>query len=199
MQSDNVAVFKNTTTGQLVERPYGHFYSLMPTTTHPVLADAGLADSTGYLNVDPTTLQHKTYDNIFGLGDVNNVPTTKSFYGGLSQVAVLRHNIERKLNGLSLNAKYDGYAKVSLYTSPHSIANVEHKYGGEEVSFSTDGFASSLRHKLYSMTGKHNHENILKFKNWGPPNYKFKKSFTGGEGVPAAAAPAELVPEKKTA
>jgi sulfide:quinone oxidoreductase len=194
-----VAVFKNSKTGELVERQYGHFYSLMPTTTHPVLSEAGLADSTGYLHVDAATLQHKTYDNIFGLGDVTNVPTTKSFYGGLSQVAVLRHNIERRLNGLSLNAKYDGYSKTALYTSPHSIANVEHKYGSEEVSFSADGFSSSLRHKLYSMTGKHSHENILKFKNWGPPYYKFKKNFPGGESVPAAVTPADLVPEKKSA
>ena len=194
-----MAVFKNNKNGELVERQYGHFYSLIPTTTHSVLAESGLVDSTGFLNVEATTLQHKTYDNIFGLGDVTNVPTTKSFYGGLSQVAVLRNNIERKLNGLSLNAKYDGYSKTSLYTSPHSIANVEHKYGGEELSFSTDAFSSSLRHKLYSLTGKHNHENILKFKNWGPPYYKFKKTFSGGESVPAAAAPADLVPEKKSA
>lgn len=116
-----------------------------------------MADSTGYLDVDPNTLQHKKYSNIFGLGDVTNVPTTKSFYGGLNQVSVLRHNIERKLNGLSLNAKYDGYSKTILYTSPSSIANIEHKYGGEEVSFSTDSFSSSIRHTLYSMTGKHNH------------------------------------------
>jgi sulfide:quinone oxidoreductase len=126
-----VAVFKNTHTGQLSERPYGHFYSLFPTTTHDILADAGLSDSTGYLDVDHATLQHKKYDNIFGLGDVINAPTTKSFYGGLSQVAVVRHNLQRKLNGLSLNAKYDGYAKVALYTSPHSLANIEHKYGGQ--------------------------------------------------------------------
>jgi len=65
----------------------------MPTTTHSLLADAGLADSTGYLDVNPETLQHIKYDNIFGIGDVNNVPTTKSFYGGLAQVAVVRHNV----------------------------------------------------------------------------------------------------------
>jgi sulfide:quinone oxidoreductase len=194
-----VAVFKNTTTGQLVERPYGHFYSLVPTTTHSILSDAGLADSTGYLDVDPFTLQHKNYDNIFGLGDVINAPTTKSFYGGLNQVAVLRNNVERKLNGLSLNAKYDGYAKAALNLNPHAVANVEHSYGGQEISFSTDGFSSSLQHKLYSMTGKHNHENILKFKNWGPPYYKIKKSFPASEGVPAASAPSELAPEKKSA
>lgn len=108
------------------------------------------------------------------------MPTTKSFEGGLAQVAVVRHNVERRLNGLSLNAKYDGYTKLSLYTSPSSIANIEHKYEGKEVSFSTDKLASSLRYILYSITGKHRHENILKFKNWGPPYYKFKKTFEVG-------------------
>lgn len=114
-------------------------------------------------------------------------------------MAVVRNNVERRLNGLSLNAKYDGYTKLSLYTSPSSIANIEHKYGGQEVAYSTDGLGSSLRHTLYSMTGKHNHENILKFKNWGPPNYKFKKSFEGGESVPSVSASSALQPEKKTA
>lgn len=170
----------------------------MPTTTHPLLAEAGLSDLTGYLNVNPETLQHKTYSNIFGVGDVLNVPTTKSFYGGLAQVAVVRHNLERKLNGLSLNAKYDGYTKVDFPLSNTSIANIEHKYGGQEVSFSTDGFASSLRFTLYNMKGKHNAEHIYKFKNWGPPYYKWKKSFQGGDSAPASA-PAELTPEKRTA
>jgi sulfide:quinone oxidoreductase len=160
----------------------------MPTTTHSNLTEAGLADSTGFLDVDPYTLQHKTYDNIFGLGDVNNVPTSKTFYGGLAQVAVLRNNIERKLNGLAFNAKYDGYSKVSFFTGPSAIANIEHKYGGQEVSVSTDSLSSSLRYKLYSMTGKHNAEHIYKFKNWGPPYYKFKKTFEGGETTSKAAS-----------
>ena len=46
------------------------------------------------------------YDNIFGLGDCTNVPTTKTFYAGFDQVSVLRHNIERRLNGHDMNAKY---------------------------------------------------------------------------------------------
>lgn len=65
----------------------------MPYTYHSVLSEAGLADSTGLLNVNPRTLQHVKYDNIFGLGDVTNVPTTKTFYGGFSQVHVLRNNL----------------------------------------------------------------------------------------------------------
>lgn len=107
-QDSNIGVFKNLSTGQTVERLYGSLYSLMPVTTHSNLVQAGLSDSTGYLNVKKDTLQHVKYDNIFGIGDVNNVATTKTFYGGLNQVAVVRNNIERRLNGLSLNAAYDG-------------------------------------------------------------------------------------------
>lgn len=129
-KNDNVAVFRDDRSGQLVEKPYGYFYSLMPTTTHSLLSDAGLADSTGYLDVNPETLQHTQYNNIFGLGDVINAPTTKSFYGGLSQVAVVRHNVERKLNGLSMNARYDGHSKISLPNGPSALANVEHAYNG---------------------------------------------------------------------
>ncbi len=67
------ATFKNNKTGETKSRPYGNFYSLMPYTYHSILSDAGLADSTGLLNVNPRTLQHAKYDNIFGLGDVTNV------------------------------------------------------------------------------------------------------------------------------
>lgn len=96
---------------------------------------------------------------------------------------------------MSLNAKYDGYAKASLYTGPGSIANVEHKYGGEEISFSTDGFSSKVRASLH---GKHAVENILKFKNWGPPYYKLKKTFEGGDLTLQNVA-SKLTPEKKSA
>lgn len=81
---------------------------MIPAITDKVLSDAGLADSNGLLDVDPYTLQHKKYDNIFGLGDVVNVPTTKTFYAGLNQLHVVRHNLERRINGLEPNAKYDG-------------------------------------------------------------------------------------------
>lgn len=58
--------------------------------------------------MDPYTLQHVKYDNIFGFGDVVNVPTTKTFHAGFNQLSVVRHNVERRLNGLEPNAHYDG-------------------------------------------------------------------------------------------
>jgi len=65
------------------------------------LVDAGLAseESNNLLDVDIQTLKHKKYDNIFGLGDCANLPTTKGFWGGFYQVHVVRNNLERSLKG----------------------------------------------------------------------------------------------------
>ena len=172
----------------------------MPATTHSNLTEAGLADNTGFLDVNPETLQHRKYDNIFGLGDVLNVPTTKTFYGGVNQMHVVRKNLIRRLNGLPLNATYNGYAKAALPTSSGGIATLEHNYNGEGLNFSTDAFSTALNFKLYSMKGKNNHENVLKFKGNDKHKYTWDKWFAKEEGgVAKSSAPAELQPHKKTA
>lgn len=152
----------------------------MPYTYHSVLSEAGLADKTGLLNVNPRTLQHAKYDNIFGLGDVTNVPTTKTFYSGVAQVHVLRNNIERKLNGLSLNAEYDGHTEAPLFVDQDKIAWVSHLYDGVEQSFDTSSFSTSLRYKIHQ---KSLVPNILKKKSWGPPYYYLKKTFEGAKSA----------------
>ena len=169
----------------------------MPYTYHSVLSEAGLADSTGLLNVNPRNLQHVKYDNIFGLGDVTNVPTTKTFWGGLSQVHVLRNNLEKKLNGLPMNAEYNGHSEAPLYLDQNQVTWVSHLYNGVEESFDTSSTTASWKYKLHSKFGKSAVAEVLKFKNWGPPFYKWKKTFEGGASTPAAAA--NLHPEKKTA
>lgn len=169
----------------------------MPYTYHSVLSEASLADSTGLLNVNPKSLQHVKYDNIFGLGDVTNVPTTKTFYSGVAQLNVLRNNIQKKLNGLPLNAQYDGYTEAPLYVDQDKIVWVSHLYNGVEQSFDTSSFTSSLRYKIHTKFGKHEQPNILKFKNWGPPYYKMMKKFE--EGAFARISSSALHPKQKTA
>lgn len=69
-------------TGALVTKKYNSLYSLMPTKPHQNLVESGLAhkDSNYLLDVDHETLQHKKYKNIFGIGDVCNLPTSKTFW-----------------------------------------------------------------------------------------------------------------------
>ena len=58
--------------GELVERPYNNFYSLLEAKADPILAEAGLAANNGLLDVDHQTLQHRRYNNIFGL-QIHNI------------------------------------------------------------------------------------------------------------------------------
>lgn len=44
--------------------------------------------------MDINTLQHNKYKNVFGLGDVCNLPTAKTAAAIFSQTPVLVHNIQ---------------------------------------------------------------------------------------------------------
>jgi len=72
----------------------------MPAQPYSIVAESGLADSNGFIDVNPYTLQHKRYNNIFGFGDAANLPTSKNFMAGFNQLHVVRNNVERQLNGL---------------------------------------------------------------------------------------------------
>lgn len=111
------------------------------------MSNAGLADGNGLLDVDRFTLQHTKYDNIFGFGDVVNVPTTKTFHAGFNQLSVVRHNVERKLNGLEANAKYDGYSEANLHVGYDEIASYAHLYEGEPKGTLSTGFLAGLKNK----------------------------------------------------
>ena len=100
------------------------------------------------------------------------------------------------MNGLPLNAKYDGTSSALFHTGMSEIASFKHNYNGGDGLDS--GMMASLRFKKFNMLGKKEVMNICKFKNFGPPYYKWKKTFSG-EGVSQGSSPVQLHPEKKTA
>lgn len=96
-----LATFQNVKTGETQQRDYNNLYTIMPCKPYDTLLDAGLASAAtnNLLDVDKQTLRHNKYDNIFGLGDVCNIPTTRSFWAGFYQLHVVRNNLERSLKG----------------------------------------------------------------------------------------------------
>lgn len=60
-----------------------HQYEMLhvtpPMRSHDVLKNnEELADTTGFLSVNKSTLQHVKYENVFGIGDCTNAPTAKT-------------------------------------------------------------------------------------------------------------------------
>lgn len=90
-----------------------------------------LASEAGWIEVDPSTLQHKRYANIFGLGDACSAPNAKTAAAVRKQAPVVAMNIVAVLDGEPLCAIYDGYGSCPLTVARGKIVLAEFGYGGK--------------------------------------------------------------------
>jgi len=90
-----------------------------------------LADSAGWLDVDPATLKHKVYENIFALGDASNTSNAKTAAAARKQAPVVAHNLLVSLGREKGQALYDGYGSCPLTVERGKIVLAEFTYGGK--------------------------------------------------------------------
>ena len=76
-----------------------------------VLKESTLSDSDGWVDVNPTT-QHKSYSNIFALGDASNVPTSKTGAAIRKQAPIVVNNLLQVMDNEMLTHHYDGYTRA---------------------------------------------------------------------------------------
>jgi sulfide:quinone oxidoreductase len=89
-----------------------------------------LADAAGWVDVDQATLRHKTFDNIWSLGDVMNAPNAKTAAAARKQAPTVAENIVADIRGKSAVAQYDGYGSCPLTVERGKIVLAEFGYGG---------------------------------------------------------------------
>ncbi|GHA55472.1 hypothetical protein GCM10008927_21760 [Amylibacter ulvae] len=89
-----------------------------------------LADAAGWVDVDQATLRHKTFDNIWSLGDVMNAPNAKTMAAARKQAPTVAENIVADIKGRSPVAQYDGYGSCPLTVERGKIVLAEFGYGG---------------------------------------------------------------------
>ena len=89
-----------------------------------------LADAAGWVDVDQATLRHKTYENIWSLGDVMNAPNAKTAAAARKQAPTVAENIMADIAGRSPTAAYDGYGSCPLTVERGKIVLAEFGYGG---------------------------------------------------------------------
>ncbi|MDK3016664.1 bifunctional protein tyrosine phosphatase family protein/NAD(P)/FAD-dependent oxidoreductase [Pseudodonghicola flavimaris] len=89
-----------------------------------------LADAAGWVDVDQATLRHKSYDNIWSLGDVMNAPNAKTAAAARIQAPVVAENVAADIDGRSPVAQYDGYGSCPLTVERGKIVLAEFGYGG---------------------------------------------------------------------
>ena len=89
-----------------------------------------LADAAGWVDVDQATLRHKSYDNIWSLGDVMNAPNAKTAAAARMQAPVVAQNVADDIDGRSPSALYNGYGSCPLTVERGKIVLAEFGYGG---------------------------------------------------------------------
>ncbi|PWE33441.1 TIGR01244 family phosphatase [Maritimibacter sp. 55A14] len=89
-----------------------------------------LADASGWVDVDQTTLRHKEFQNIWSLGDVMNAPNAKTAAAARIQAPIVAENLADDIDGRSPRAIYNGYGSCPLTVERGKIVLAEFGYGG---------------------------------------------------------------------
>ncbi|ADU94456.1 NAD(P)/FAD-dependent oxidoreductase [Geobacillus sp. Y412MC52] len=122
------ATFEHLDTNERFTLSFDMIHVTPPMGSPAFIKKSPLADAAGWVDVDPYTLQHKTYENVFGAGDCTNLPTSKTGAAIRKQAPVVAENLLALMNGKPLQARYDGYTSCPLVTGYNKLVLAEFDY-----------------------------------------------------------------------
>jgi len=123
-------VAKPDTPVERIETDFDMMHVCPPQTAPDFIRVSPLADAAGWIDVDQATLRHKTYDNIWSLGDVMNAPNAKTAAAARMQAPVVANNIIADIQGKEAISQYNGYGSCPLTVERGKIVLAEFGYGG---------------------------------------------------------------------
>ena len=125
--------FETTETVSKSERitiAYDFLHVVPPMAPAQAVADSQLVGSSGWLEVDKFTLQHKKYANIFGIGDICGIPMGKTGGSARHHAPVVCANVIATLQGKQPAKRFDGYTVCPIKTQYGKIIMAEFNYDG---------------------------------------------------------------------
>lgn len=152
---ENIAVFKVTEedgTQHEVDYPYDMIHVVPPQSAPDFIKESRLVNVDGWVEVDPGTLQHTRYANVFGLGDVTNTPNAKTGAAVRKQAPVLVAGmLDMMAQGAIKHTKrYNGYTSCPLVTGYGKLVLAEFDYNNKpDPSFPFD--TTKERRSMYFM------------------------------------------------
>ncbi|MDX2306965.1 MAG: TIGR01244 family sulfur transferase [Hyphomicrobium sp.] len=116
---------------ETVERSFDMLHVCPPQKAPDIIRSSPIADAAGWIDVDPATLRHRKYANVFGLGDAANTPNAKTAAAARKQAPVVAENIMFDLGRRPALSAYDGYGSCPLTVERGKIVLAEFTYGGK--------------------------------------------------------------------
>ncbi len=127
----NRAVISDTKAGTKESIDYDLLHATPPQSAPDWVRSTKLADPAspfGYVHVDQYTLQSPTWSNVFALGDIANLPTSKTGAAVRKQAPVLVANLLDDMRGKPASSRYDGYTSCPLVTAHNRMLLAEFDY-----------------------------------------------------------------------
>ena len=116
---------------ETVEKTFDMIHVVPPQSAPDFVRESPLASAEGWVEVDPETLRHKRYSNIFSLGDVCSAPNAKTAAAVRKQAPVVAENVVAALDGGELRAIYNGYGSCPIIVERGKVILAEFGYGGK--------------------------------------------------------------------
>ncbi|CAM8623439.1 HcaD Uncharacterized NAD(FAD)-dependent dehydrogenases [Comamonadaceae bacterium] len=122
--------------GETKEMPYDFLHVVPPTRAPDAVKNSELAwkegpfATGGWLEVDKSTLQHRRFPNVFGIGDINGTPRGKTAATVKKSAPLVAHNLVEVIAGRQANENFDGYTSCPLITREGSAMLIEFDYEG---------------------------------------------------------------------
>ncbi|WP_067796564.1 NAD(P)/FAD-dependent oxidoreductase [Actinomadura formosensis] len=125
------AVISDAATGTKDTIDYDVLHATPPQSAPDWVKGSPLADPAspfGYVQVDQYTLQSPNWPNVFALGDVANLPTSKTGAAIRKQAPVVVANLLAAMRGGTPEGRYDGYTSCPLVTARNRMLLAEFDY-----------------------------------------------------------------------
>lgn len=141
---EDLEEYDTVTKTQTLTTEYDFIHVVPPMKAHDVVKHSPLAwqkgssGKYGFIEVDPYTLQHKRYKNVFGAGDVIGTKYGKTGGSARKQAPVVAQNLIAVIQGKEPTATYSGYTVCPLITGYGTVMLAEFDYNGLAPSFPLD-------------------------------------------------------------
>ena len=114
-----------------IERPFDMIHVCPPQRAPDFVAKSPLANDAGWVDVNPETLQHSKFSNVFALGDVTSTSNAKTVAAARKQAPIVAQNVISCLEDKDVKPLYDGYGSCPLTVEKGKIILAEFGYGGK--------------------------------------------------------------------
>ncbi len=149
------AVFKVTAEdGSVSEKvlSFDMLHVTPPQSAPDFIKQSPLANAEGWVDVDPSTLQHNRYPNVFGLGDAGSTPNAKTGAAVRKQAPTVVQNLLQYMATGYIDdpVVYRGYSSCPLVTGYGKLVLAEFDYDNKPMpSFPFD--TTQERYSMYAL------------------------------------------------